>query len=116
MQDLASALIYSWYWLVYAINVFVYVIYLPRCREAILMLLADLFSPVINLNFGRRSRAHTETDWGVRMGRVTQEACLWPESGNQQSVNRSFQEPEWIPRSYNNVTQIVTKSQATQTQ
>lgn len=128
LQDLATALIYTWYWLVYAINVFVYVIYLPRCREAILTLLADLFSPLINkLHLGTRTRTHTETDWGVQMGRVTREVCLQSESesGQHQSQSESSRTvQEKIPRSPNAKTQIslsaktlmVTKSQSTQTQ
>ena len=124
LKDLASALIYTWYWLVYAINVFVYVLYLPRCREAILTLLADIFSPLIKeLHLGTRTRTHTETDWGVQMGRVTREVCLQSESGQHQSHSESRTVSEKIPRSPNVNTQIslstktliVTKSQATQT-
>ena len=109
LQDLASALIYTWYWLVYAINVFVYVIYLPRCREAILTLLAELFSPLINkLQLGTRTRTQTETEWGVKMGRVTREVCLQSESesGQHQSHSESRKESERIPRSSNVKTQI----------
>lgn len=110
-KDLASALIYTWYWLVYVINVFVYVIYLPRCREAILTLLADLFSPVIPILVpATRSRTQTETDFGVQMGRVRQEVCLESESEDN-IVQESKRSPSW----YNVMTQKFTKTKSTQT-
>ena len=107
---MASALIYTWYWLVYAINVFVYVIYLPRCREAILTLLSDLCSPVSQLQRGTRTRTQTETDWGVRMGRLTRDHSLELTVDLQQS--HSVEESEGIPRICN---VIKTESKSTQT-
>ena len=109
---MASALIYTWYWLVYVINVFVYVIYLPRCREAILTLLEDLFSPVIPILVpATRSRTQTETDFGVQMGRVRQEVCLESESEDI-IVQESKRSPSW----YNVMTpQKFTKTKSTQT-
>ena len=41
-SPLITLIIYSWYWLIYIINVFVYIIYGPRCREAIGLFFRDL--------------------------------------------------------------------------
>ena len=39
---IASVLICTWYWLIYIINVFVYILYSPSCRDAIRCFMLDI--------------------------------------------------------------------------
>ena len=45
-KQLIGVITYSWYWLVYMIDAFVYVLYWPRCREALWIMIKDIFSPI----------------------------------------------------------------------
>ena len=43
-----TLIIYTWYWLIYIVNVFVYIIYSPTCREAIRLFFKDIKN-ILNL-------------------------------------------------------------------
>ena len=45
-KDVIGVWTYSWYWLVHLINPFVYVLYWPRCREALWIMMKDIVSPI----------------------------------------------------------------------
>ena len=61
-----TLLIYSWYWLIYIINVFVYIIYGQRCRDAIGLFFRDL------LNITKISAAtQEETTNTIPMGSIS---------------------------------------------
>ena len=45
-KQVIGVITYSWYWLVYMIDAFVYVLYWPRCREAVWFMIKDIFSPI----------------------------------------------------------------------
>jgi len=70
-KDLIHALVFSWYLLTYIVNVFVYVIYLPRCREAIILMFRDIFSC---LDLGSITDQLTMTDIGVNVGSKVKES------------------------------------------
>ena len=83
-QALIVAIIYSVYWLVYVVNVFVYVIYLPRCRDAICFMVKDLASPVTD-RLNAATIGHSHTTWGPQVAdRTLQEYTL---SGINQDSN-----------------------------
>ena len=83
-QALIVAIIYSVYWLVYVVNVFVYVIYLPRCRDAICFMVKDLASPVTD-RLNAATIGHSHTTWGPQVAdRKLQEYTL---SGINQDSN-----------------------------
>ena len=45
-KQVIGVITYSWYWLVYMIDAFVYVLYWPRCREALWIMIKDIISPI----------------------------------------------------------------------
>ena len=45
-RQLIEVITYSWYWLVYMVDPFVYVLYWPRLREALGFMIKDIFSPI----------------------------------------------------------------------
>ena len=45
-RQLIEVITYSWYWLVYMVDPFVYVLYWARLREALGFMIKDIFSPI----------------------------------------------------------------------
>lgn len=62
-KELIGVCTYSWYWLVYMIDAFVYVLYWPRYREALWMMMKDILTPVSRL-LPERATSVSLTEYG----------------------------------------------------
>ena len=77
-KQLIGVITYSWYWLVYMIDAFVYVLYWPRCREALWIMIKDIFSPI--------SR---NLPWKITKQKSDVETEIQPTVSNRLSVDES---------------------------
>jgi len=69
--------VYTWFWNVFIVNVFIYAIYLPRCREAICIMFKDVFTTFlphtkIRSNMNNRSRDDSTSDRGIRFSNAVE--------------------------------------------
>ena len=47
--------VYTWFWIVFIVNVFIYAIYLPSVREAMSMMTKDVMSTFLPCTTGRQA-------------------------------------------------------------